>query len=158
MNKVLVIEPDKCTTCRLCELACTQRNDGVFRPSRARVRVAIDADQAFYFPKVCFQCEDAPCMDACPTKALIRDETTGAVVLVEARCEECGECEPACPYGVIRCFDGKPQKCELCGGDPECVRYCAPGALRFEPQDQWPEAASRAYARRLRELAEETRG
>ncbi|MBN2560741.1 MAG: 4Fe-4S dicluster domain-containing protein [Phycisphaerae bacterium] len=155
MAKILVIDPDKCTTCRLCELVCSERHVGAFRPSRSHIRVAIQADDAFYFPMVCMQCDDAPCIAACPTHALVRDPTTNAVVLVEARCEGCGECEPACPYGVIRCFDGKAQKCELCGGDPECVRFCAPGALLYEAAERWPDAQRQAYADRLRELAQE---
>lgn len=154
MANVLVVDPDKCTSCRLCEIVCSERSTGSYRPSRSRIRVEIQADDAFYFPRVCTQCPEAPCIDACPTDALVRDPATGAVVLVEARCEECGVCEPACPYGVIRCLEGKARKCELCGGDPECVRFCVPGALRFEPAEQWSAAGQRAYTDRLGELAE----
>ena len=155
MAKVLIIEPEKCTSCRLCELVCSQKNVGIFRPSRSRIWVAINPEQAFYFPMVCLQCHEAPCIDECPSEALVRDPVTNAVVVVEENCDECGLCEPACPYGVIRCLDGKAQKCELCGGDPECVRFCSPGALRYEEQEQWSQAARQAYAGRLSNLFEE---
>ncbi len=157
MSKVLVIDHEKCTSCRLCELVCSAWSGGAYRPSQARIRVAIKADEAFYFPMVCLQCDDAPCIDECPTEALVRDPTTGAVVVVEEDCTECGLCESACPYGAIRMHDGKPQKCELCGGDPECVRFCAPGALRYEASEQWPETARQAYADRLLDLVKEAR-
>jgi Fe-S-cluster-containing dehydrogenase component len=31
-------------------------------------------------------------------------------------------------------------KCELCGGDPQCVRFCPTGALKFMPKKEahWP--------------------
>ena len=157
MPKVLMIDHEKCTSCRLCELVCSEAGTGAFRPSRSRIRVAIKPDDAFYFPMVCMQCDDAPCVEACPSEALVCDPDTGAVVVVEQDCNECGLCEPACPYGVIRCWDGKAHKCELCGGDPECVRFCAPGALRYEAPAQRPETARRAYADRLLELAREAR-
>ena len=155
MARILIIDPEKCTSCRLCELVCSQKSGGEFRPSRSRIWVAIDAEEAVYFPRVCLQCEDAPCVAECPTEALVRDPATGAVVLVEEKCNECGQCKPACPYGVIRYLDGRVHKCELCGGDPECVRFCAPGALGYEERERWPEAARQAYADQLRNLDQE---
>jgi len=154
MTKVLMVDSDKCTSCRLCELVCSERSVGAFQPSRSHIQVTIEAEKAFYFPKVCVQCEEAACLEACPTEALERDPTTNAVVLLEARCDACGACEPACPYGVIRCFDGMPQKCTLCGGDPECVRFCAPGALKYEAAEKWPDAARQAYTDRLESIKE----
>ena len=42
-------------------------------------------------------------------------------------------CLLACPLGDIH-FDreaGVAGKCDLCGGDPACVRFCTSGALRY---------------------------
>jgi Fe-S-cluster-containing hydrogenase component 2 len=155
MAKVLMIDPDKCTTCRLCELVCSERHGGAFRPSQAHIQIAIDVEGADYFPKVCIQCDDAPCILGCPSEALVRDVRTNAVVVIEERCSDCRLCEAACPYGVIRCWDGIAHKCDLCGGDPECVRFCAAGALRFEDAEQWPSEARKAYADRLESMCEE---
>jgi anaerobic carbon-monoxide dehydrogenase iron sulfur subunit len=155
MVKILAIDPEKCTSCRLCELACAQRNAGGYRPSRARIRVAIQVDEAFYFPMVCFQCDDAPCLRECPSEALVRDPTTHVVRLIADRCNGCAICETTCPYGVIRCVDGQAIKCECCDGEPECVQFCAPGALRYESVEQWPAAQRGAYASRLEELVKE---
>lgn len=157
MHYALIIDADKCTSCRLCELACSSRNDKAFRPSRSRIEVAIDVDKAFYFPRVCFQCDDAPCVKECPSEALVRDPVTKVVKVIEDRCNECAICETACPYGVIRCRDGLARKCELCNGDPECVRFCAPAALRYEPIEQWPADRRQAYADQLRGLCEEVK-
>lgn len=42
-------------------------------------------------------------------------------------------CMVSCPFGAIS-YDGDRKsvvKCELCGGDPQCVRFCPTGALKF---------------------------
>jgi anaerobic carbon-monoxide dehydrogenase iron sulfur subunit len=150
--KILIVEPDKCTSCRLCELACSARHTDSFRPSRAHIRVAVEPDDAFYFPRICLQCEDAPCIDACTAEALVRDQRTNAVVVLEDKCNDCRVCETACAYGAIRFWDDQARKCALCGGEPDCVRMCAPGALRYEAAESWPAEERQAYADRLREV------
>ncbi|MFH1416810.1 MAG: 4Fe-4S dicluster domain-containing protein [Planctomycetota bacterium] len=152
MSKVLIIEPERCTSCRLCEIVCAEQHGGAYQLSRSRIQLEIDGTGVSCFPKVCFQCEDAPCIEACPTEALRRDPDTKVVVLVEGRCEECGLCGPACPYGVLNCEDGKPRKCDTCGGHPACVFACILGALRFEERDQWADSARDAYIKQLRGL------
>ena len=39
MMKALVIDPGKCTGCKQCEMACSYENEGVFNPSKSRIRV-----------------------------------------------------------------------------------------------------------------------
>ena len=70
----------------------------------------------------------------CPTGALVEDEETRIVNLNTELCNGCGECVQACPFDAIWLDEkqGIARKCDLCGGDPTCVRYCAPGALVFE--------------------------
>src|SRR6266542_1018125 len=71
---------------------------------------------------VCKHCTHAACLDVCPTGALFRTEF-GTVVVQADVCNGCGNCIPACPYGVIdqREGDGRAWKCTLCydrvGGD-----------------------------------------
>ncbi len=136
-------------------MVCAEQHGGAYQLSRSRIQLKVGADGMSAFPKVCFQCDDAPCMQACPTEALARDPDTNVVVLDVDRCEECGLCGPACPYGVLNCEDGKPRKCELCGGSPTCEFACISDALRFEKRDQWADADRDAYIKRLRTLHEE---
>jgi Fe-S-cluster-containing hydrogenase component 2 len=52
-------------------------------------------------------------------------------------CIKCQECLTACPYKAIF-FDGiddKVIKCDLCGGDPKCVRFCETRAIEFLEKD-----------------------
>ena len=47
-------------------------------------------------------------------------------------CTLCGACEKACPIGAVRQFRDFVYICDLCGGDPKCVKACTEGAIRFE--------------------------
>ena len=72
-------------------------------------------------------------MDLCPAQAISRDEKSGAVVIDENLCIGCKMCIMACPIGGpwVDAENFKIMKCDLCEGDPKCVKYCAFGALEF---------------------------
>ncbi len=38
-GKVLVVNHEKCTGCRLCELVCAVKHDGISNPARSRIKV-----------------------------------------------------------------------------------------------------------------------
>ena len=82
-------------------------------------------------------CEEVFCKDACPVDALVFDETTHAIRVIDENCTACLLCVEACPYGGITYAEDKGVviKCDLCGGDPACASYCAPGAIRFRALD-----------------------
>jgi len=86
-------------------------------------------------PMLCQQCEDAPCVAICPQDALSRDPTLDRVVLDYDLCIGCKMCVTACPFGGmgIDIVARRVVKCDLCDGDPTCVRFCDPGALEFVP-------------------------
>ncbi len=132
-GKVLMILPEACTGCRLCELACSAHHYGVFNPSLSRVEVVKRDEASLDVPAVCLQCSKPVCVDACTTGALHRDRRTDAVMVDEDKCIGCRACITACPLGGLS-FDGDrgiAVKCDLCNGSPECVRYCPTGALQY---------------------------
>ena len=129
--KFLFANRENCTGCRACEYACSLKHEGVVRPSAARVHVrkyhgVVDV------PVICWHCDDAPCVKACPTTptAITKDKETGAIKYIDDKTclgAKCNKCIEACPAGFLRRHPdtGWPMFCDLCDGDPECVKACA---------------------------------
>jgi anaerobic carbon-monoxide dehydrogenase iron sulfur subunit len=72
-------------------------------------------------------------MAACPTNSRRRDRTTGMTVVDQERCIACKTCIAVCPFGACS-YDRVTKQivtCDLCGGDPQCVKVCQPGAVRY---------------------------
>jgi len=151
MGKVLVINYEKCTGCRLCELVCSVMHDGVSNPSRARIKVIKWEAEGLYIPMSCQQCEDAPCLNVCPVKAISRDETLDRVMVDYDVCIGCRACVSACPFGAMG-FDvigRRVIKCDLCDGDPQCVRFCEEKAVDYVDADKVSILKKRDAAYRL---------
>ena len=130
----LVIDQSVCTGCRCCELACPARHEGEFAPARARVQIRSSREQHGAFIDVCTQCAEGSCIEACPVDAIARDPADGVVKIDYELCTQCMECVDACPNNAmfVDIETGSPIKCDLCGGDPECVKFCRAEALTFE--------------------------
>ena len=147
MAQSLLIDPEKCTSCLQCEMACSFEHDGVFNPAKSRIKVFEFEHGRRAIPYTCTQCAEAWCQHACPVEALSRDLNTGAVVLDENVCVGCKVCTIACPFGTINYNEsnGKVAKCDLCGGDPQCAEACPTGAIvtvdanwsGYERMKQW---------------------
>lgn len=132
MAIVLRVVTDRCNGCGNCEMACAFVHAQGSRPAAPRIHViGRRAAPAHGTPVLCLQCADPACVAACPANALSRDEGTGAIRLDERRCIRCRSCVGACPFGNIS-WDAAAHevvKCDLCGGDPQCARFCPTGAL-----------------------------
>lgn len=128
----MLVNPDACTGCRRCELACSFKHEGKYWPEASRVRVDKDERKGIDFPFVCRQCGTAKCVEACALGALSRDSATKAVIVDRAKCAKCYACRTACPFHAIHVdAEGLPLICDLCGGEPACAEGCPTGALRF---------------------------
>ncbi len=87
---------------------------------------------------VCKHCENAGCLEACPTGALVRTEF-GGVYLQPDVCNGCGYCVVSCPFGVVQRNpdDGRAFKCTFCydrqkvGLKPACATACPTESIKF---------------------------
>lgn len=146
----LIINSDVCTGCRLCELVCSLVKAGECNPAKARIHNETYLMEGMRVPRVCINCDEPACAQACAWGAIIKEEDTGRVRLDSDYCQDCGLCVEACPYGAIsRAPDGEIIKCDLCGGNPQCVRLCETGAIQFkERQPQrltWARQGTKSY-------------
>ena len=133
MRKIISVDATKCTGCRLCEMVCSVKNEGISNPFQARIHVVKWEFECFEIPMLCQQCDNPYCAAVCPVNALSRNPQSGCIEVDQGRCVGCRMCVLACPFGGMR-YDakaGKVMKCELCGGEPTCVKFCETQALQY---------------------------
>ena len=140
----MVVDLHRCVGCHSCSLACKTEHAVPLGNFRTRVHYLQQPDelQMKFVPLLCMHCQDAPCIDVCPTSALGKLDD-GRVVINDERCNGTKACIPACPYGAIsiRRDTGRAEKCDFCvqrtsvGLEPACVEACPTDALRFGDMD-----------------------
>lgn len=156
-----------CVGCRRCELVCSSlHHPGTCWPEQALLSVDARAEERRFidgrwFADACHECPGTldsqgdevppPCVVSCPQDAIFvasGDDEAGQLrlrLVDEARCDGCGDCVTACPYGVPALDPEREivRICDLCRGRPEgpaCVAACPSTALRYyEPWRQSPE-------------------
>lgn len=155
-KKRLRVDFTKCTGCHLCEIACSLYNQGICNPALSHINV-ISWEESFDVPLVCHQCDDAPCIAACPAVARVRNEKTWAIHVDRDKCIGCRMCIYECPFGAIsvRSEDETTTNCTLCNGEePRCVQVCDTGAIRFVEPSTETEALFEETKQKVKEYRE----
>ncbi len=162
-----VIDLKMCIGCNTCVLACKSEKGtppGIFyNKVLEKEEGTFPAARRIFIPTRCMNCEDAPCLNVCPTGATHRDGR-GIVQIEAEKCSGCRACMVACPYDARSIWDGKTsyypgsitpyekekyanhvvgaaQKCDYCverlekGLRPYCEQTCLTGALMFGDLD-----------------------
>ena len=88
---------------------------------------------------VCKHCEEAGCLEACPTGSIVRTEFGGVFIQPDV-CNGCGYCVTSCPFGVVERHskDGRAFKCTFCydrqkaGWSRHAQRFVRPNRLSLE--------------------------
>jgi Fe-S-cluster-containing dehydrogenase component len=160
------VDVNRCIGCGRCVKACTIENDVPEEPHftntwieryiiRMDGEVEVDSPNAgmdgfaptereegifktFFVPKLCNQCEEAPCVQVCPVGATFTTED-GVVLVDEDYCIGCRYCIQACPYGARYLHPERhvAGKCTFCyhrlvdGLVPACVEVCPTSARVF---------------------------
>src|ERR1700730_5752860 len=156
-----------CIGCKACEVACKEWNDvpeDGFRwsglsydntlalghstwrhvkfvelaPSIGSGGNAPDLMSWQFSSDVCKHCDNAGCLEACPTGSIVRTEFNTVYVQPDI-CNGCGYCVVACPFGVIaRLSDcGRARECTLCYDrlkddmEPACAKACPTDSIIF---------------------------
>ena len=150
MKLKLELDLSKCCACGACAIACMDQNDidlstGV-RPYRVVFRQEdFRKGDIAYYSMSCMHCDNAPCVTACPSGCLYKDEETGLTLYDNTRCIGCHSCAMACPFGAPTFGpDNKMRKCDGCinriraGLKPACVKGCTFDALQLVDVDENP--------------------
>lgn len=163
----MVINIGTCVGCNACMAACSMENQTpVWDPSKFRTYVHDEEFQKDgrwvrqFFPRLCNQCDNPPCVSVCPTGATWK-EASGPVRINPDICMGCEACAEACPYDArypirrddverakeyygdefLRRREAAEDKCDFCwdrlqrGLDPACVETCVTHARIFGDLD-----------------------
>ena len=103
MRYAMIINKKRCFGCNACTVACKQTNASL--PGAFYTKVTVEEKGVFpastveYMPHICFHCDNAPCVEVCPTTAS-KKMADGTVQVDENACIGCESCIDACPYGA----------------------------------------------------------
>lgn len=153
----IVVDPQKCTACHQCTMACAMKHYGRINPQLARIKIIELKDQKMNVPVICMACEDAPCIKVCPMNARVR-LLNGAVVTNTDVCIGCRACIYICPAAApaVNPYTGRTMTCDLCEGDdtgPWCVTACKDqGALKICKTDEALMEKTRKQAARTKKI------
>jgi len=146
-EKALVHDATICTGCMRCMTTCSTYNFGSTSFTKARLQIVRheghaltrmdEVDELIFQPMLCQQCDKPRCQEFCPAHAIERNPKTNAMVINYDRCIGCRMCMAVCPFGAMRYDTNRRKvfKCELCDGDPQCVKLCPQEAIKFLPKD-----------------------
>lgn len=141
----MVIRQNLCIDCEKCLDACRTTNAVPSYGYRTEIleKEVPDAigQKTVFIPVLCMQCNDPPCVRACPTKASYKDEKNGIVKIDGKKCIGCKVCMVGCPYNA-RYFNVETrtiEKCNFCfdtrlsKGEKltACSAACPTGARTF---------------------------
>ena len=145
-NLAMVIIGDRCIGCDACYVACKTDWDVPALKEAYRTKVwEVEGEDQYgsptisFLPTLCNHCDNAPCVDVCPTGASFKRDEDGIVLVEPDMCIGCKACMVACPYDA-RYYDEAAQtvdKCTFClprttqGLDPACVTTCVGESRNF---------------------------
>jgi tetrathionate reductase subunit B len=155
--KAFVIDVSRCNGCYSCQIACKDEHCGndwtpyakpqpetgqFWLKMQERERGTFPKVKVAYVPTLCNHCANAPCIAACPAKA-IQARPDGLVWIDPKLCTGCRACldAKACPYGAIY-FNTTlniAQKCTGCAHlvdrkavfAARCADICVTGGMTF---------------------------
>ncbi len=111
---VMVIDLARCKNARKCVEGCQKMHHTLPPIEYVKVKEMKDADLSapYWFPTMCYQCDNPPCTKVCPVDATFK-RSDGIVAIDNERCIGCKFCMAACPYSA-RIFNfGSPKQVEF---------------------------------------------
>jgi len=150
-QKVLLYDPERCTGCRFCEIACTFYHFRKVELEKAHLHVQFNEESGEFEAIYCQHCDEPVCVASCPSEAIVKDEETGWVKINPARCIGCKTCTYACPLSApwFNADRRVAMKCDFCDGNPQCAMVCSPQAIYVTTRKKAKEFNAKTYVKAL---------
>lgn len=117
------VDAQKCTGCHLCEMACSLFHLGVVDLERSAIRIfKDDLGKSINRPKVCPQCKKMVCLESPLDQGVSEEVVKKEWEWPSYRVDYCK------PNQIFKVGD-YTYHCDLCGGDPQCVKVCTIQAI-----------------------------
>jgi len=154
MQRILIVDVEKCTGCRMCEVICSFHHERKIAPAKSRIHVLSWEREGLFIPMMCLHCDTPICLRICPVQAIYKDPQTGGVLVNSDVCIGCKMCVISCPFGGISMDmdTRKIIKCDLCLGNPKCAEICPTGAISYATVTKATLSRKRESVRRIEEL------
>ncbi len=154
--KEIFVRLDRCLACGACQLVCAVEHSiskdlfgAITETPLPRYRLQIERADNRNIPLTCRHCDPAPCLDACISGSIYRDDR-GVVMEREERCVGCWTCMMVCPYGVVGRHKERKiaVKCDSCPDldVPACVKACPTKALVYAEAEEFGAGVRKAIA------------
>ncbi len=139
----MLIDIRRCTACHACSVGCMAEQKsppGIkYRPVYEEETGTFPKVKRRFTPRLCNQCDNPPCVEACPNKGegkatwkSTKGLSAGIVMINYEECIGCGRCVVACPYKA-RALDGGAYYTE---GTPKIEEYDK--SPSWEYNRKWP--------------------
>ncbi len=114
------VNKEKCSGCHLCEMVCSLFHLGVVNSGRSAIHIKKDdLDTSLNTPLLCRQCREMKCLDG---EEGGRHQEKKKFIWSYKRAKRC-------PFDALTILGGNAYHCDLCLGNPQCIKVCTPGAL-----------------------------
>jgi len=103
-------------------MLCSLFHLGIINTEKSAIRIhKDDLDTSLNIPTLCRQCKEMKCLNG-DRAAKTRERKK--FIWNKTRAERC-------PFNALSVLFGEAFHCNLCGGNPQCVKVCTPGAIQI---------------------------
>ena len=116
------VTKNKCSGCHLCEMVCSLFHLRIINTEKSAIHIhKDDLGTSLNTPFLCRQCKEMKCLDG---EKVTEVQERRKFIWNKTRAE-------SCPFNALPVLGEEAFHCNLCSGNPQCVKVCTPGAIQI---------------------------